>query len=287
MQRAADAAYARAQQLRDQYGPPADHPWSQHQSHTYETAWRAARALDRDAYTAVTAYAQAHGAARQDTETRVKKAAEPPRVGARRISRPPSPKAAHSPHTSGAARPQAGSPLRLRMVRPVFIGASPQRNFGGAQVEVGIKGVRASRGRVRMPRHPLRGTAVTSTKGGGAPAEQVLEEGNQRSVARDDAGALARAAGSRRARLWETPPSEGRPGVVSDGEEQAGAEENCHGDGEAEPEGDGPGAAVTQHDEGVAERRQGDYLHEAGFGASGGKSAEMPKTASRTPLTVR
>ncbi|GGV70490.1 hypothetical protein GCM10010277_81490 [Streptomyces longisporoflavus] len=78
MQRAADAAYARARQLRDQYGPPAAHPWSEQQSQTYETAWRAARALDRDAHSAVTAYAQAHGEARQDTETRVRKAAGPP-----------------------------------------------------------------------------------------------------------------------------------------------------------------------------------------------------------------
>ncbi|MFH8491123.1 hypothetical protein [Streptomyces longisporoflavus] len=75
MQRLADAAHARAHQLRDQYGPPTAHPWSEQQTQTYETAWRAARALDRDAHSAITAYAREHGEARQDTETRVKKSA--------------------------------------------------------------------------------------------------------------------------------------------------------------------------------------------------------------------
>ncbi|MGW7067253.1 hypothetical protein ACWGII_13595 [Streptomyces sp. NPDC054855] len=75
MQRAADAACAQAQRLRDQYGPPTVHPWSEHQSQTYETAWRAGRDLTRDIQSAVTEYAKQQGEARQDTEARVKKAA--------------------------------------------------------------------------------------------------------------------------------------------------------------------------------------------------------------------
>nr|WP_202121534.1 hypothetical protein [Streptomyces sp. BA2] len=75
MQRAADAAHAQAERLRDQYGPPTAHPWSAQQSQTYETAWRAARDLARDAQNAIATYAKTNGEARQDTETRVKKAA--------------------------------------------------------------------------------------------------------------------------------------------------------------------------------------------------------------------
>ncbi|MGW0908592.1 hypothetical protein [Streptomyces sp. NPDC002853] len=75
MQRAADAAHAQAEQLRDQYGPPTLHPWSEQQSRTYETAWRAGRVLTRDVQSAVAEYAKNHGEPRQDTEARVKEAA--------------------------------------------------------------------------------------------------------------------------------------------------------------------------------------------------------------------
>lgn len=75
MQRAADAAHAQAQQLRDQYGPPTLHSWSEQQVRTYETAWRAGRDLTRDVQRAVTEYAKSQGEARQDTEARVMKAA--------------------------------------------------------------------------------------------------------------------------------------------------------------------------------------------------------------------
>ncbi|WP_425276246.1 hypothetical protein [Streptomyces carpinensis] len=41
MQRAADQAHNRVLELRDQYGPPAQFEWTESQSATYETAWRA------------------------------------------------------------------------------------------------------------------------------------------------------------------------------------------------------------------------------------------------------
>lgn len=75
MQRAANAAHAQAEQLRDQYGPPTLHPWSEQQARTYETAWRAGRDLTRDVQNAVTEYAKNQGEARQDVEARLKNAA--------------------------------------------------------------------------------------------------------------------------------------------------------------------------------------------------------------------
>ncbi|MER6980822.1 hypothetical protein [Streptomyces carpinensis] len=59
MQRAADAAQTQVEQLRDQYGPPTRKPWSEQQSETYETAWRAWRDLARDIQAAVTEHAAA------------------------------------------------------------------------------------------------------------------------------------------------------------------------------------------------------------------------------------
>ncbi|WP_447035597.1 hypothetical protein [Streptomyces sp. DSM 118878] len=75
MQRAADAAHAQAERLRQQYGPPAAQRWSDQQLQTYETAWRAWRDLARDMQTALTAYAQEQGETRKDAERRVKSAA--------------------------------------------------------------------------------------------------------------------------------------------------------------------------------------------------------------------
>jgi hypothetical protein len=54
MQRAADEAHARVETLRDTYGPPAATKWTQVQTDTYETAWRAWRDLARDVQDAVT-----------------------------------------------------------------------------------------------------------------------------------------------------------------------------------------------------------------------------------------
>jgi len=75
MQRAADRAQAQVEQLRDQYGPPTAQAWSEQQSQTYETAWRAWRDLARDVQAAVTEHAQEEGQARNDVEDLVKKAA--------------------------------------------------------------------------------------------------------------------------------------------------------------------------------------------------------------------
>ncbi|MFJ3214022.1 hypothetical protein [Streptomyces flaveolus] len=78
MQRRADEAHAQVQQLRDQYGPPAHTEWSEQQSQTYETAWRAWRDLARDVQAAITEYAKEQGEARYDAEASVKKAARHP-----------------------------------------------------------------------------------------------------------------------------------------------------------------------------------------------------------------
>ncbi|MFH8802506.1 hypothetical protein ACH4F6_23335 [Streptomyces sp. NPDC017936] len=77
-QRAADEAHARVLQLRDAYGAPTAAPWSETQTDTYETAWRAWRDLARDAQAAVTEYAKDEGAPRGDVEANVKKAAKSP-----------------------------------------------------------------------------------------------------------------------------------------------------------------------------------------------------------------
>lgn len=75
MQRAADQAHNRVEELRDQYGPPTTHPWTQAQTSTYETAWRAWRDLARDIQAAVTKHAKAQGQSRQEIEADVKKRA--------------------------------------------------------------------------------------------------------------------------------------------------------------------------------------------------------------------
>ncbi|MGW1956044.1 hypothetical protein ACWCPI_25400 [Streptomyces sp. NPDC001920] len=74
MQRAADQAHTRVEELRDRYGPPAHTPWTQLQTETYETAWRAWRDLARDVQSAVTEYAKQQGTSRNEAEEDVKKA---------------------------------------------------------------------------------------------------------------------------------------------------------------------------------------------------------------------
>jgi hypothetical protein len=81
MQRAADQAHTRVEELRDQYGPPAHTPWTELQTDTYETAWRAWRDLARDVQTVVTEYAKEQGTSRTETEEDVKKAARHPEQG--------------------------------------------------------------------------------------------------------------------------------------------------------------------------------------------------------------
>ncbi|MER6977221.1 hypothetical protein [Streptomyces carpinensis] len=75
MQRAADQAHSKVEDLRSQYRPPAAEPWGEQQSQTYETAWRAWRDLARDVQAAVTDHAQAEGQPRNEVEASVKQAA--------------------------------------------------------------------------------------------------------------------------------------------------------------------------------------------------------------------
>ncbi|MEV6616018.1 hypothetical protein AB0N31_19585 [Streptomyces sp. NPDC051051] len=75
-QRAADEAHARVLHLRDTYGAPTAAPWSQAQTDTYETAWRAWRDLARDAQAALTEYAKDENRPRNDVEADVRKAAK-------------------------------------------------------------------------------------------------------------------------------------------------------------------------------------------------------------------
>ncbi|CAL9339902.1 hypothetical protein SUDANB6_00249 [Streptomyces sp. enrichment culture] len=73
--RAADQAHQRVEELRHSYGPPTQSQWTSQQSHTYETAVRAWRDLDRDTQAAVTEYAKERGQARDMVEEKVREAA--------------------------------------------------------------------------------------------------------------------------------------------------------------------------------------------------------------------
>ncbi|MGW3986465.1 hypothetical protein [Streptomyces sp. NPDC004830] len=81
-QRTADEAYARVRQLQDAYGPPTQTKWSEQQTTTWETAWRAWRDLARDVQAAVTAYARQEDTARTEIEARVKEAVRHGEAGA-------------------------------------------------------------------------------------------------------------------------------------------------------------------------------------------------------------
>jgi hypothetical protein len=78
IQRAADQAHNRVEELRSDYGPPTTTPWTEQQTSTYETAWRAWRDLARDVQAAVTEHAEAEGRSRYDVEADVKKHARHP-----------------------------------------------------------------------------------------------------------------------------------------------------------------------------------------------------------------
>ncbi|MBP5922197.1 hypothetical protein F3K32_18255 [Streptomyces sp. LBUM 1483] len=78
MQRAADQAHARVENLRDDYGPPTTTQWTQQQTSTYETAWRAWRDLARDVQAAVTDYAKTEGRPRNEVEAEVRKTVRHP-----------------------------------------------------------------------------------------------------------------------------------------------------------------------------------------------------------------
>ncbi|WP_338106027.1 hypothetical protein [Streptomyces coelicoflavus] len=74
--RAADLAQHRVEELRDSYGPPMEHRWTPRQSHTYETAVRAWRDLDRDARTAMTEYVKEGGQSRHKIEAKLRRAVQ-------------------------------------------------------------------------------------------------------------------------------------------------------------------------------------------------------------------
>ncbi|MEV5440903.1 hypothetical protein AB0K80_33610 [Streptomyces sp. NPDC052682] len=78
VQRAAEQAHNRVEELRDQYGPPAHTKWTRAQTDTYETALRAWRDLARDAQAALAEYAREQGEPRGAVEAAVREALRRP-----------------------------------------------------------------------------------------------------------------------------------------------------------------------------------------------------------------
>jgi hypothetical protein len=78
MQRTADEAHAKVQQLQDDYGRPTAVEWTDEQITTWHTAWKAWRDAARDVQAAVTKHAKEQGVARVQVEADVKKAARHP-----------------------------------------------------------------------------------------------------------------------------------------------------------------------------------------------------------------
>ncbi|MFD0034386.1 hypothetical protein ACWGDS_46525 [Streptomyces sp. NPDC055059] len=74
MRRATDEAHMRVMELRERLGPPVLEPWSEAQTTTYETAWRAWRDLERDLQDAITQYAKNEGLDRTGIEKAVRNA---------------------------------------------------------------------------------------------------------------------------------------------------------------------------------------------------------------------
>ncbi|MFL4904795.1 hypothetical protein ACJ6WF_16810 [Streptomyces sp. MMS24-I2-30] len=81
MQRAADQAHNRVEELRDSYGPPTASQWTGEQTSTYDTAWRAWRDLARDMQAAVTEHARERGQSRYEVEVELEKLARHDDVG--------------------------------------------------------------------------------------------------------------------------------------------------------------------------------------------------------------
>lgn len=73
-QRAANEAQARVREMRDALGAPAHEPWTETQTDTYETAWRAWRDLARDVQDTVSEYAKEQGVSRSEVEADVERA---------------------------------------------------------------------------------------------------------------------------------------------------------------------------------------------------------------------
>jgi hypothetical protein len=72
MQRAADQAHNRVEELRGSYGSPTASQWTEEQAETWETAWRSWRDLARDVQAAVTEHAQEQGQSRHEVEAVLK-----------------------------------------------------------------------------------------------------------------------------------------------------------------------------------------------------------------------
>jgi hypothetical protein len=72
--RAADAAHAQVEELRETYGPPAEARLTATQADTYETAVRAWRDLARDLQTALSEHARDEGRSLTEIEDEVQRA---------------------------------------------------------------------------------------------------------------------------------------------------------------------------------------------------------------------
>ncbi|MET7682441.1 hypothetical protein [Streptomyces sp. NPDC005423] len=75
-QRAADQAQTRVREMREALGAPAHEAWTDTQTDTYETAWRAWRDLARDLQATAEEYAKEQGLTRTDVEAEVRRVAD-------------------------------------------------------------------------------------------------------------------------------------------------------------------------------------------------------------------
>ncbi|MGW7498614.1 hypothetical protein ACWGKA_30590 [Streptomyces luteogriseus] len=78
MQRTADDAHAKVQQLQDEYGRPTEIEWTDEQITTWHAAWQAWLDAARDTQAAVTEHAKEQGTARTQVEADVKQAVRHP-----------------------------------------------------------------------------------------------------------------------------------------------------------------------------------------------------------------
>ncbi|HLL37949.1 hypothetical protein ACIG0D_12570 [Streptomyces sp. NPDC052773] len=81
LQRAANAAYAEMQRIRDAFGKPTEGRWAAEQHTEWETAWRAWSDLSRQVQLAVTEHAEAEGTPRSKVEAEVQRRARQPEPG--------------------------------------------------------------------------------------------------------------------------------------------------------------------------------------------------------------
>jgi hypothetical protein len=78
LQRTADDAHAKVQQIQDEYGRPTEVEWTDEQITTWHTAWKAWLDAARDVQAAVTEHAKEQGIARTQIEADVKAAVRHP-----------------------------------------------------------------------------------------------------------------------------------------------------------------------------------------------------------------